>query len=71
MNLKGVNKNWLMLGGAMALGIGALYLNDKAISSRMQELEAEAAKGREMVTVVVPVRDHYAATTAPSGPQQP
>lgn len=41
----------------MALGIGALYLNDKAISSRMQELEAEAAKGREMVTVVVPVRD--------------
>lgn len=57
MNIKNINKNWLLLGGAVALGSAAVFLSNKAIHNRMAELEAESAKGKEMVTVVVPIKD--------------
>jgi pilus assembly protein CpaB len=51
-----INKNWLLLAGAIALGGIAFFLSNKAISSRMAQIEDEARRGRTMVKVVVPNR---------------
>jgi pilus assembly protein CpaB len=49
-----INKNWLLLAGAIALGGLAFFLSNKAISSRMSQIEEEAKRGKTMVKVVVP-----------------
>jgi pilus assembly protein CpaB len=51
-----INKNWLLLAAAIALGGIAFFLSNKAISSRMAQIEEEALRGRTMVKVVVPNR---------------
>lgn len=48
-----INKNWLLLAAAIALGGGAFYLSNHAIHSRIQEIEEEAARGKTLVPVVV------------------
>lgn len=52
-----VNKNWLLLGLAVVLGVGAMILSNSVIKARMGELEAESKRGQNMVTVVVANRD--------------
>lgn len=51
------NSNWMLLGLAVALGIGAVVLSNQLIQRRMAELEDEAKKGQETVGVVVAKRD--------------
>lgn len=48
-----INKNWLLLAGAIALGGLAFFLSNKAINSRISQLEEEATRGKTMVRVVV------------------
>jgi pilus assembly protein CpaB len=52
-----VNSNWMLLGLAVALGIGAVVLSNQLIQRRMAELEEEAKRGQETVSVVVAKRD--------------
>lgn len=52
-----INRNWLLLGGAIALGGVAVYLSHTLISDRIQTLEAEARAGKKMVKVVVAKQD--------------
>jgi pilus assembly protein CpaB len=52
-----INTNWLLLGAAVVLGVGAVYLSNQLIRSKMAELEAEAKRGQETVNVVVAKRD--------------
>ncbi|HJV70295.1 Flp pilus assembly protein CpaB [Ideonella sp.] len=52
-----INTNWLLLGAAVLLGAGAVYLSNSLIQRRMSELEAAASKGHELVDVVVAKRD--------------
>lgn len=52
-----INRNWLLLGGALALGGIAAYLSHNLITERIQTLEAEARAGRQMVKVVVAKQD--------------
>ncbi|MDB5932054.1 MAG: Flp pilus assembly protein CpaB [Polaromonas sp.] len=48
-----INKNWLLLAGAVALGGLAFFLSNRAINSRIIQLEEEATRGKTMVRVVV------------------
>ena len=48
-----INKNWLLLAGAIALGGVAFFLSNKAIQSRIAQLEEEATRGKTMQRVVV------------------
>jgi pilus assembly protein CpaB len=52
-----INTNWLLLGVAIALGIGAVVLSNHLIQRRMAQLEEEAHSGRQTVSVVVAKRD--------------
>ena len=52
-----INKNWLLLGLAVALGIGAVYLSNRVLTTHMQELDAQAKKGQKTVKVIVAGRD--------------
>ncbi|MBQ0945566.1 Flp pilus assembly protein CpaB [Ideonella sp. 4Y16] len=52
-----INTHWLLLGVAIALGAGAVYLSNHLIHSRLAQLEEESRRGREMVQVVVAKRD--------------
>ncbi len=52
-----LNKNWILLGVAIALGLGAMTLTNRVIKTRIAELEADAKKGQETVRVVVAARD--------------
>lgn len=47
------NKNWMLLSLALALGLAAAYLSNRLLSDHMRELEEEARRGHEMVSVVV------------------
>jgi pilus assembly protein CpaB len=48
-----LNRYWLVLAGAIALGGLAFYLSNKAINQRISEIEAEANRGKTTVRVVV------------------
>jgi pilus assembly protein CpaB len=48
-----LNKNWLLLFAALALGVGAAYLSDRVLSERLSALDAEARRDKDMVAVVV------------------
>lgn len=52
-----INTNWLLLGIAIALGVGAVVVSNQLIKRRMAQLEAEAHSGRKTVSVVVAKRD--------------
>lgn len=52
-----VNKNWVLLGVAVALGIGAVALSNRLIQRRMAQLEEDARRGNETMKVVVAKRD--------------
>ena len=52
-----LNKNWILLGVAVALGLGAMALSNRVIQTRIAELEADAKRGQETVRVVVAARD--------------
>jgi pilus assembly protein CpaB len=52
-----LNKNWILLGVAIVLGLGAMALSNRVIHTRMAELEADAKRGQETVRVVVAARD--------------
>jgi pilus assembly protein CpaB len=51
-----MNRSWLMLVGAIALGIVAMGLSHKMLKDRMNQIEA-AAHSQKMVTVVVAKQD--------------
>ena len=48
-----VNRHWMMLVGAVALGVVALGLSHKLIKDRMAALDAAERGSHKMVTVVV------------------
>jgi pilus assembly protein CpaB len=52
-----INRNWLLLAGALALGAIAFYLSNKSISDKLLEIELAATKGRKQVTVIVADKD--------------
>jgi pilus assembly protein CpaB len=52
-----LNRNWLMLVGAIALGIVATGLSYKFLRDRTAEIEAQARGAHRMVTVVVAKQD--------------
>ncbi|WP_374430278.1 Flp pilus assembly protein CpaB [Ideonella dechloratans] len=52
-----LNTNWLLLGVAIALGGGAVYLSNTLIRDKMAQLEADAKRGQQTVEVVVAKRD--------------
>lgn len=57
MALPKINKNWLLLAVAIAMGAGAVYLSNSLIKGRIAQLEAEANKGKQTVKVVVAKKD--------------
>lgn len=57
MKLPQVNRNWLMLGGAIALGLVATALSHKLLKDHMDALDARESSAHRMVNVVVPKRD--------------
>ena len=61
-----LNKNWLLLAGAIALGGLAFFLSNRAIQSRITELEEEATRGKTLVPVVVASRPLTAGETIDS-----
>src|SRR5882762_3525377 len=52
-----LNRNWLMLGGAIALGIVATVLSHKMLQDHMKEIDARARAANKAVAVVVPKQD--------------
>lgn len=52
-----LNKNWLLLTGAIAIGAVAFFLSYNAINTKMQMLDDEANKGKVMISAVVASRD--------------
>lgn len=52
-----INTNWLLLGVAIALGVGAVVMSNHLIQRRMAQLEEEANSGKQTVAVVVAKRD--------------
>jgi pilus assembly protein CpaB len=53
LKLPSLNRNWLMFGGAILLGLIALGLSNKVISDKMAELDAQAKGSQQLVAVVV------------------
>lgn len=51
------NRNWVMLGIAVALGLSATFLSNKLLRDRVASIEEEARRGRKMVSVVVAKKD--------------
>ncbi len=52
-----VNKNWLLLAGALGLGALAFYMSNKSISDKLLQIELEATQGKKQVEVIVADRD--------------
>lgn len=52
-----INTNWLLLGVAIALGVGAVVLSNHLIQRRMAQLEEDARRGQQTVNVVVAKRN--------------
>ena len=57
LNKPRVNVNWILFGVAIALGIGAVYLSNSLLKSRMAEIEETAKRGQQTIDVVVAKRD--------------
>lgn len=54
LKLPQLNRNWLMLGGALVLGVVAIGLSNKVLSDKMAALDEEARNSQQLVQVVVP-----------------
>jgi pilus assembly protein CpaB len=52
-----LNKNWLLLTGAIAIGAIAFFLSYSAINTRIKQLDEDANKGKVMSSVVVASRN--------------
>lgn len=52
-----LNKNWLLLTGAIAIGAIAFFLSYSAINTKIKQLDDEANKGKVMASVVVASRN--------------
>lgn len=52
-----LNKNWLLLTGAIAIGAVAFFLSYSAINTKIKLLDEEANKGKVMASVVVASRN--------------
>lgn len=57
MPLPQINRNWLMLGGAIVLGGVAMLLSHKMINDKMAAIEADAKNAHRTVQVVVAKAD--------------
>jgi pilus assembly protein CpaB len=57
LKLPQVNRSWLMLGGAVALGLVALWGSQKVLNDRLKILDASLRGQYKMVDVVVAKRD--------------
>jgi len=57
LKLPHVNRNWLMLAGAVLMGVLALFLSHKLLQGRIQQIEAKERAAHKMVKVVVAKRD--------------
>jgi pilus assembly protein CpaB len=57
LKLPQFNRHWLMLGGAVLLGLAALTLSHKLLHDHMAQLDAEERAAHKMVKVVVANRD--------------
>jgi pilus assembly protein CpaB len=53
LKLPQFNRNWLMLGGALALGLVATALSYKLLQDRLTQIELDAKNGQKLVAVVV------------------
>lgn len=51
------NKSWLMLGLAVVLGVGGVYIANSFIKGKIQAYEAKMKAQNKTVKVVVPTRD--------------
>jgi pilus assembly protein CpaB len=52
-----LNKNWLLLTGAIVIGAVAFFLSYSAINTKIKQLDEEATKGKVMASVVVASRN--------------
>lgn len=52
-----MNRSWLHLGGALALGLAAWFLSQKILHQHMEEIDALNNAAHKMVKVVVASRD--------------
>jgi len=57
LNLPQLNRNWLMLAGAVGLGVLAMFLSHKMLSDRMAQIDREAHTHQTLVKVVVAKQD--------------
>lgn len=62
-----INKNWLLLALAVALGGAAFYLSNQAITSRISQIEEEATRGKTLLSVVVANRPIQAGEPIDAG----
>ncbi|WP_169728603.1 Flp pilus assembly protein CpaB [Comamonas composti] len=62
-----INKNWLLLAAAIALGAAAFYLSNRAITTRITEIEEEATRGKTLLGVVVANRPMRAGEVIDAG----
>lgn len=54
---KTLNRNWVLLAGAIGMGALAFYLSNSVISSRMKQIEDELRSKKEEVSVIVAARN--------------
>lgn len=52
-----LNKNWLLLTGAIVIGAIAFFLSYSAINTKIKQLDEDATKGKVMASVVVASRN--------------
>lgn len=52
-----LNKNWLLLTGAIIIGAVAFFLSYSAINTKIKQLDEDAIKGKVMASVVVASRN--------------
>jgi pilus assembly protein CpaB len=52
-----LNRSWLMLGGAIALGVVAMVLSNKMIKDHIAQLDAAERDSHKMISVVVAKED--------------
>lgn len=57
LKLPQINRHWLMLGGAVVMGVLALFLSHKLLQGRIEQIEAKERAAHKMVKVVVAKRN--------------
>jgi pilus assembly protein CpaB len=67
LNRPQLNRNWLMLGGAIALGIVATFLTQRVLHDHMAQIDAQERARHKMVSVVVAKQDLPRGTQIQTG----